>query len=307
LALAFLAASVAYAGSDAAAQSDAGAPAGIHTTGACPNAAGIEGVLSTIFPEGSRAIAAASITVSDLGDSYVVAVGPRTKTYSDPSRDCIERARIAAAFVALVLAPEATAPPTTTVAPPPPPTPPRRLPTPPAQRWLRVDARVAAEFAPQQGLVAPGAALTVGAGRGTFGVHATCAWSSSSSIGVAADAGSVAIERFPCAVGPVARIVPARGRLEVDVDPGLALGALIVRGRGFATTFEAARLEVGARLALDATLHLGSTPRGLAPVLGLEVTYYPAAYDLDVTSRGTVASSPNVWAGVTAGVCWTME
>jgi hypothetical protein len=254
-------------------------------------------------------VAAASISVSDLGDSYAVTVGARTKTYVDPLHDCVERARITAAFVALVLAPEAAAAPVPapTAPPPPPPLPTTPTPVPPAGRWLRMDARATLEIAPQGGLVAPGAAIAVVAGRGTFGAHATCAWSSTTSIGVATDAGSVAIERVPCALGPVARVFPASGRLEIDVDPGLAIGALLADGRGFASTSRAARLEVGARLGIDAAWHLGSRRHGFAPILGVDVTYYPAAYDLDVISRGTVATSPNVWAGVTAGVCWTME
>jgi hypothetical protein len=267
----------------------------------------VEGVLSTLFPEGSRAVAAASISVSDLGDSYVVAVGPRDKTYVDPTRDCVERARVTAAFIALVLAPEAAAAPAPAPTANPAPLPAPPPPPPASNRWLRVDARAALEVAPRGGLVAPGAMVAFVAGARTFGAFATCAWSSTASIGVATDAGSVAIERVPCALGPVARVFPAAGRWEIDVDPGLAIGALIAKGRGFATTTEAARLEVGARLGIDLAWHAGPRRRGFAPVLGLDVTYYPAAYDLDVTSRGTIASSPNVWAGVTAGVCWTME
>jgi len=105
----------------------------------------------------------------------------------------------------------------------------------------------------------------------------------------------------------MARVFPGHGRLEVEVEPGVALGAVIASGRGLATSFQSVRLELGARLAADMTWHFGPRRSSWGPVLGLEATVYPAPYDLDVTGRGTVARTPGFWAGFTAGVCWTVE
>ena len=304
------------------AQSTAG-PAPVVVSGKCPESSAVEKLLSTLLPARAPAATPVEVTVSDLGDTYLVAAGARAKTYTDPSRDCAERARVASAFIAHALAPEA--PPALSASPPPPPRPPAPPPPVPApplsdltpRRWVRVDTRGAIGVAPQDGLVAPGAELGVTAGWiasgwTLLGGHAMCGWSSGATMDISAGGAGVLIERFPCAVGPMVRLFPGargggEGRLEVDVDPGLALGAGVVSGRGLTTTFQSARLEIGARLALDAAWHFGAPRAGWGPVLGVEATYYPAPYDLDVTPRGTVARTPTVWAGFTAGVCWTVE
>jgi hypothetical protein len=263
-----------------------------------------------------------AVTVTDLGDRYVVTAGERSKTYPDPGRDCLERARVAATFIALVLAPDeaaASSAPAPSVPPRPPPpvavTPPPRPALPPSRHpwlpWLRADARGALELATAEGQVAPGAALRVAAGRGILGGHAVCEWlagvptnlTGGAGAGAAQAPGSVLLERFPCAVGPTLRLFPVHERLELDVDVGLAVGVLRASGRGFAMSYGATRPETGVRLAVDGTwlAHAG----GFAPVVGLEVTYYPSVYDLDVMPRGVVAETPHLWAGFTGGVCWT--
>lgn len=45
------------------------------------------------------------VEVIDLGDRYVIKVKGRVREYTDESRDCAKRARVAAVFVALTLAP----------------------------------------------------------------------------------------------------------------------------------------------------------------------------------------------------------
>lgn len=45
------------------------------------------------------------IEINDLGERYVVTVKGRTREYTDEMRDCAKRARVAAVFVALTLAP----------------------------------------------------------------------------------------------------------------------------------------------------------------------------------------------------------
>jgi hypothetical protein len=98
-----------------------------------------------------------TIEVQDLGERYVVTVKGRTREYTDEAHDCARRARVAAVFVALTLAPPdialpelkpmARAEPT---APPPKPEPeprPRAEPTaaphawwPEAGRWFQTEA-----------------------------------------------------------------------------------------------------------------------------------------------------------------------
>ncbi len=115
---------------------------------------------------------------------------------------------------------------------------------------------------------------------------------------------SVRIERFPCGIGPAARLF-AKAVLETDLKVGIALGPVRTAGEGFATTYSSERLEVGARVAIDAALHV-SPGAYLLPLVGLEVTYYPLPYHLLAAPSGVVTSTPSVWAGATAGLRWNV-
>jgi hypothetical protein len=277
-------------------------------------------VLATLLPPSFSNAPVATATVSDDGGTYLVTVGERVKEYADSARDCAERARIAAAFIAFSLsldvqpAAGTTTSATVPTAGPPPAPPPVVTAAPPSrtEKWLRVDARGTLEIAPQDGLLAPGAEARIAAGQGRFGAHALCGWLSGTSMSLPGETGRVLLERFPCAAGPTLRLFPSGTPLplpplEVSVDAGVALGAVRTSGRSFATNYVSARFEVGARIAVDAALHLGRHPAGFAPVVGLAATYYPMAYDLDVTPRTSVGRTPNLWAGLTAGVCWSIE
>ena len=57
--------------------------------------------------------------LADLGDAFEVTVGGQVQRYADAARDCAERARVAAVFVALAMNPPSLEPPR-----PPPPVPP---------------------------------------------------------------------------------------------------------------------------------------------------------------------------------------
>jgi hypothetical protein len=300
----------------------------VTVSGACPESSAVQKVLLTLLPAPVSGGLIVTVDVSDLGDAFVVAVGERVKKYADSTRDCAERARVAAAFIALVLAPEAQPSPSPTntspaAAVPPPvasvrdgatPAPPGSGPdggtmaTPAVSRgWLRVDARGALEVAPESGLFAPGAMLRIAAGRNAFGAHAVCGWLAQTSVGLRGETGRVLLERFPCAAGPTLRLLPGGGRLEVQLDAGIALGAVLASGRDFASSYDAARLEIGARVAVDAALHVDTRRTGFVPIVGVEATYYPTVYGLDVMFLGALSHTPYAWVGFTAGIGWNPE
>src|SRR5207237_3879135 len=79
--------------------------------------------------------------VTDLGDRFQVDAAGQTGAFVDVARDCTERARVAAVFIALALSPPAA--PERPAPPPPPPPPPPPAPGPP-RRWfeLAVEARL---------------------------------------------------------------------------------------------------------------------------------------------------------------------
>jgi hypothetical protein len=113
----------------------------------------------------------------DLGDAFEVTASGQAQRYADAARDCAERARVAAVFVALAMNPpslEAPRPPT----PPPPVVQPPPPPPPPEGGWLflglaaRLDGAVGGGGEATSGATA-GGEIDVAFGRGSFGVEAT--------------------------------------------------------------------------------------------------------------------------------------
>jgi hypothetical protein len=286
-----------------AAAQDAAVRPVVTVSGSCPESSAVETVLAGLLPTIAPAGPPPTPTVSDRGDSYVVAIGDRVKAYSDGTRDCAERARVAAAFISLALVPDPM--PASTPAPESAPIKPVE-PSPMATRWGRIDWRGTYTDAPASGLIAPGLALGVAAGVGRFGGQAVCGWVAESSLSVANESGTIMIERFPCALGPVVRLSSPLSALEVNAAASAVLGALRATGTGFASSYNSLRLEVGARVAVDATLHIGRRPGDLAPVLGIELTYDPMTYDLAVVPRGVVGQTPSLWIGISAGFSWSI-
>jgi hypothetical protein len=294
------------AGVSAAQETDGAPPVAVD--GACPSTQSVRSVLKSLLPSRGVAGAPAAASVADRGAAYVVAVGDRTKTYSDVDRNCDQRARIAAAFIALAIDPDVKPPEEEHPTPPAPvatPAPEDRVAEAAPARvstWARVDGVGAFEVSSPLGLGSPGFALEVAAGRGAWGAWAACAWIGGTTMRLAAAGESVRLDRFPCAIGPAARLFVTRG-LEAEVKAGVALGAIRAAGEGFTTEYSSERLEVGTRVAIDAALRQFPSAH-LVPVAGLEVTYYPAPYHLGMAPGGIVASTPSVWAGVTAGLRW---
>jgi hypothetical protein len=280
-----------------------------------------------------------TITVIDRGDSYVVDVGGRTKVYADGSRNCRERARVSAAFIALALAPEtATAsspgsssgsssssppseppetppstaptapPPPTATSAPPPPSPKATGPSaPPDPPWARFDVRAAFEDAPELGATGGGGMVRASFGWKAIGGHVLCEWLGSSATPLKSHAGRVSFERWPCAIGPTARVMADHRRLEATFDLGFELGALRAEGHDLASNTANTALEIGARAAADLVFHLGPDALGFAPVVGAEAEVLPTPYHLSVSGAGRVADTPRAWVTFTAGLSWTVQ
>jgi hypothetical protein len=302
----------------------------VAVNGSCPLSADVGRVLATLLPAASHA--SVPVVVTDLGDAYRVEVGGRAKTYADPARNCDQRSRIAAAFIALALAPEpvSSAPDEATLpkrpAPPaaaaaagstpaasaftvPVPAPGPAPAEPPAWGepwWGHLEVRGEFLGSPEPGLIGAGVVIRGSAGVRAFGAHLLCGWLTSTSADLPGRTGSYSIERWPCAIGATARLTPSASRFEVAVDAGVALGVMQMAGHGFFQDQTATRLEVGARAGLDAVVHLGKGPFRLAPLVGIDAEYFPAAYHLTV-GTAQVAESPHLWLGLTAGARWALQ
>jgi hypothetical protein len=71
----------------------------------CPRPADVLAGLAQVVTSRFATLSAADIVIHDYGETWALEVRGRTATYSDAGRDCVERARVATVFAALVLEP----------------------------------------------------------------------------------------------------------------------------------------------------------------------------------------------------------
>jgi hypothetical protein len=290
------------AGSDA--PSSAAVPA-IEANGSCPTAEEVSATLAPLV--GSLApnrLVEGALRVNDLGDRFEVAAAGQTRQYLDAARDCSERARVAAVFIALALNPPA------------PPTVPRVDAGPPAEPsgpevtgvpsplWARLALGGRIELAPAaDGRSSPAASfggeLQAAVGKAVFGAIVAG--------GVLAPTvvtfGSVQVrqQRLPFRVAATARHkIP--GPFELTGDLGLSFVVLRLRGEGLDTVEPATRLDIGGRAGL--ALSLLSLASSWAPFLALHVEYFPRPYEFEVGPLGRIGSTNRLWLGASVGLSW---
>jgi hypothetical protein len=285
------------------ARAEPGEHFGLRVVGTCPSSEAVEQALAPLLKTELLAAAGAASKVEDRGNHFLVSVRDQTGQYADPARDCAERARVSAVFIALTLNPpqiqRSEPPPNMKQAPHVdalPPTP-ELSSTPPKTAWARLD--LGARF---DGTLYSGSSATIASG---LELRASLR---NQSVGVAVGAAIfapvvwelsgvlVSAQRFPSHLGLRLHLpVPP---LELNLDLGVAaalftLHALEATGEPLAT-----RVDVGPRIAL--TTHF-ETSRGLAPYVGVQVEYFPQAYHIDVEPVGRLGSTPKLWVGLSLG------
>src|SRR3954471_5912579 len=244
-------------------------PLPVAVTGNCPSAEAVTAALGSALGDDAKSGGADVARVSDDGDRFSVAALGQIRQYADPARDCDERARSAAVFIALAFNPPMSpvapgpavragaAPQAAIVAP-------TAAPARASERWI--DVAVAARF---DGGPAPETGAAIG-----FEARATVGWRW---LGVAATAGvlapaesklsaiTVRQQRFPLSLAVTARraLSPRFGGAGAG---GVALVPLTLRGEALDSASQATRLDAGARLAFE--LRIRATSR-LAPFVDL--------------------------------------
>jgi hypothetical protein len=277
----------------------AGSPL-VAVTGECPGAEAVATALRSALGSDTQAKPGVSETpkVVDLGDRFSVAAAGQVQQYADPARDCDERARAAAVFIALALNPPLVPP-----GPPPPqagPTVQATAPPPPppaSSRWLdlgvaaRVDAGPGQEVGP-----AVGFELRAIAGWRRFGLAATAGMLGASE-GTFSSV-TVREQRFPLSLAVTARrrISP---RLAIAGAAGAALVPLTLRAETIPSPQSSTRLDAGARLAFE--LRIQATPH-IAPYVDVHAEFFPRAYELEVEPLGKVGSTGPFWIGASVGM-----
>lgn len=257
-----------------------------------------------------QSVARERIRVRDLGEAYVIEVGSAARKADDPARDCLERARVAAVFIAL----NSHTPPARQPAPAPPParSDRRQRPSRPAP-IERVPIR---KQGPRTGwhmwghaAAAPAERLaTFGPGLG-FSVRG-CSWllaARASGLapvelkldGASSPSAGVSLVRIPLTVAatPLAQV----GALEIGPGAGLAVDGLWFRGEGVERPESTLRLNVGGALAVEARWPVG--PQWLV-FWTTHAAAFPRAYRLVVEPTGALGHSPRFWVGLSLGVGW---
>ncbi|HEY4185176.1 MAG TPA: hypothetical protein VGP07_08915 [Polyangia bacterium] len=243
--------------------------------------------------------AGATPRVADLGDRFEASAAGQTGLYVDAARDCTERARVAAVFIALALNPPTFQSGTVARVPSPVPSP-----VPPAPgRWFHLGAALRVDGAsvgraPAGIDLAWGGELSAGLGDGAFGGVMTVGalgptTSQYSPI-------SVREQRFPVSLAFRARRDLRRVQLAGDL--GLSAVLLTFRGQALQTSDAVVRLDVGARVALG--LRFPTLLNHVAPTLALHAEYFPRPYDLDVDPVGSIGSSSRLWLGASLGLSY---
>ena len=242
--------------------------------------------------------------VTDLGDAFEVAVGRQVQRYADAARDCTERARVAAVFVALAMNPPSLEPPR----PPPVPPPAVQRPQPPPARepdrnWLsvgvaaRLDGAVGGGSDATSGATA-GGELDVAFGKGAFGIAASAGVVTSTQNTIASV--TVTQQRFPCSLSATFRR-RASAHLEIGADLGAALTPFTLHGQGLDMTLPVTRFDAGARLAVG--LRVAAWP-ALAPFANLHVEYFPRTYEIAVAPLGNIGTTAPLQIGLSVGVAF---
>jgi hypothetical protein len=236
--------------------------------------------------------------IVDLGDAFEITAGGQVQRYADAPRDCLERARVAAVFVALAVNPPSIQ------SPPPPPIPAAQVPPTPVRErsWLsvgvaaRIDDALGGGSATAGGTTA-GGELEVAVGRGAFGLAATAGVLTSTESTI--DAVRVGQHRFPCSLSATARR-RATARLELRGELGASLTPFTLHGQGLETTRPVTRFDAGARAAVELRLPM----RALVPFVGLHAEYFPRTYEISVAPLGDIGATAPFQIGLSLGVAF---
>lgn len=280
----------------------------------CPSAPRVQQMLAPLLSEtvvwvGGAAPAGSSarqVRVRDLGGDYAIELEDTRRLQRDPARDCDERARVAAVFIALNLHAKGAAAANAAAGP-------KR------ETLASGAAAPAAQVSPEHDTASRASDLPLHVGIGAF---ASVSFAPGHDAVAPAGAGSVWLElprlRFQVSAGFMGKVTlplspPAPGgsaelwrvplsasagyvwrasRFALEPRLGVAVDVLGMRGRGLGRSERELRANVGADLSLIGRISLGA---GLALFAGVNGAWFPRAYALRVEPDPRRAHSPQLW------------
>lgn len=268
----------------------------VDVAGDCPSVAQVEEQLGAAMPEvaqGNVSEGAVVLSVRDLGGTYSVAILETNRTFVEPSRDCVERARVVSVVAALAMDPlnvpyeaeQETAP-----------APPERSDSAPGLAiWLGTEvSRV-----PNASL-GVGPVLHVRGARGFSVLDALLGFRS----GMRSefnDASSV-VYTLPFALSALMRHLG--DGYTAGAGAGVAVDVISVRGRGLPLPAAGTRAAIGANVSVYLTIPLQAQ---LGAFANLSASYFPRPYSLEIAGRGVVGETATVWAGLSTGITYDLQ
>jgi hypothetical protein len=284
---------------------------------ACPTPTQVVAVLRRLLPRTkvtaeSGPATSTDATITDEGSQYRITIAGQERSFVDGARQCAERARHAAVFVALVLDPpmvpepseEVPTPPVATAPPVAPAVERPAVPSPARSTVPSVDLSLETTL-----LVAPAAGereTTVAGGfmawgRAKRGLHLA--------LGAGALRGSfqfadVAADAWWIPLHLAAGVSVARDRWEAGAEIGPNVTVLSVTGRDLAEAESQVRLEWGGRVGAFTRFWLS---KNIALHLSAEGLARPSSYAVLITPEGQLGSTPVLWVGGAAGISLRLE
>ncbi len=259
----------------------------------CPRRVDVDAALAELLSAKPERRSSPAVTLRDFGTTWAVEVAGRSASYSDPDRNCAERTRVAAVFVALVLEPpdlgETPAAPVAAVA------------AKPAQSRSIRQQRF--EVAPEL-LVAPGTGRRDWAR--TWGAALRWLWTFQRlgfSAGLEASYPAVArLRSYELSLARVALDTSPRfswrlGGAEFGLEAGPYGALLLAHGNGLFANASSTHVDVGGR----AAFRVQTTGRMVSPFLAAQVEVSARHFSVVVDPSGDIGTAPRVWLGVLAG------
>jgi hypothetical protein len=272
----------------------------VELLASCPSAKLLREQLAVLLPAGTRlavntdapAAGALAASLRDQGSSFSVTADGVEREVDDPARDCVERARVAAVFIALNVQPKLSA----------------------AQAaegededaaggWgVELELFAAAAYASEIDRMAPGAGVGVWFARESWRLAFHAAVLAPADVGLEAApgvSGDVGLLRVPL-VGSAAYLFAA-DTVEIGPALGLELDVLRMRGQGVERPETELRLNPGAMVGAVMRARLS---HAFSALLRLSLSAFPRAYELTVDPSGQLGATPRLWLGAALGVGW---
>ena len=270
----------------------------VDVLASCPSAKLLRDQLAALLPAATRLAvntdaspsSAIAASLRDHGIAYSVTADGVDREIDDPARDCAERARVGAVFIALNVQPKLAQA---------------------AERedddngGLQVELELfaAAAYSAEIDRMAPGggAGVWLALEAWRFAFHAAVL--APADVGLEAApgvSGDVALLRVPL-VWSAAYLFEADA-LELGPALGLELDVLRMRGQGVERPETELRVNPGAAVGAVVRAPLGSA---LSAMFRLSLSGFPRAYRLKVDPSGQLGGTPRWWFGATLGVGWS--